>query len=574
MISKYKKITIGIIVLLIFGIIMLMLLDVRRKAYLTFSEESGYYNEPFELRILGGGSNRIYYTLDGSEPTTQDYLYDAKNPILLNDATGNENIYSARTDVSAGFLSDLIDEYSRSNPQYTVPDHNVDKCNIVRASAFDKEGNCIDSTVGIYFIGFQDKLGYEKMYTASIVTDPDNLFGYKTGIYTLGAVFDNYMETEWNQTNNWIHQCWWWWTSNYHEIGIEWEREASVAIFDEDRKLILSEDCGIRIQGGGSRGKLPKSIGCYARKTYGGSREFQTDLFSEKIYPHKFVFFSGGDDNVFKLKDYMANVLGQDLSFSTMDFIPCIVFLDGEYWGVYHIIENYNSDYISDHYNVDRDNVIMVKGGTLVEGNETDMVLFSEMQDFILNNDMSVEENYIKACNLIDIDSFIDYYAASIYIGRRGDWPKGNWAVWRTKDKDGSDYGDCRWRWMLFDVNSGSMDQMEMDAFSNVIEKDTVFSSIYQNEEFRIKFINRLLYIGSEVYSQEKCDIFLDTYAQKMKDPISVSNRRFYNDTKNEEFDQNVQAIRTFFSNRKDMIWNFIVNNAGEEWLNQNGIQK
>lgn len=560
-----------------------MFTDSQKDIHIEFSEGSGYYDEAVTLEIRGGGENRIYYTLDGSEPGMDGNLYEPGEPIVLEDATGDKNVYSARTDTSTAFLGDLVEKYSSGaeDPGYTVPDHKVDKCHVVRASVFDDGGYCLDTITGVYFVGFQNKSGYDNIYTASIVTDPDNLFDYETGIYVTGSTFENAKEEIFGpdgEGNDSVleNRSWYWWTSNYSNRGGDWEKEAEVTIFDEEKKLVLSENCGIRIQGGGSRGMLPKSIGCYAREEYGGSYKFQTALFEENIYPHKFVFFSGGDDNIFKLKDYLANTMERDLAFSTMDFIPCAVFLDGEYWGIYYITENYNRDYISDHYQVEEDNVIMVKNGELAEGKGKESKLFEGTVAYIAGHDMTLEENYEQACRLIDIDSYIDYYAAQTYIARVGDWPGGNYAAWRTRKNEGTEYGDCRWRWMLFDVNSGalSLDMVEADIFVSIPQSDVVFQSLYRNEEFRVQFAKRLLYIGREIYSEEKCLAFLEDYSRRMREPVAAGSLRFYNDGKREEFDRNVEDIGLFLEKRYDAIWDSLVRNMGEEWLEQNGIRK
>ncbi|MDE7283444.1 MAG: CotH kinase family protein [Lachnospiraceae bacterium] len=571
--SINKKFTLIISIMIFVLIIIFMIIDFNNEIHIQFSKESGFYDKEIELKILGGGENRIYYTLDGGIPTTNDYLYDGKEPIRLTDATYNENVYSARTDISTFFYKEWVDKYPYGGIGYTIPDYYVDKCNVVRASVFDKDGNILGSISGVYFIGFSQKEGYGDIYIASIMTAPDNLFGYDYGIYVTGKGYDDKKEMV---AEGLEEDLWWRCGSNYTGSGIEWEREADIKIFNKERERIFSENCGIRIQGGGSRRLLPKSIGCYARETYGGSDEFHTDIFQENQYPHKFVFFSGGDDNVFKLKDYIVNSMEQELSFSTMAFIPCALFLNGEYWGVYYITENYNSDYISDHFNVEKNNVIMIKSGELHEGSGEDFEFYNQMIEFITNNDMSVGENYEKACEIIDIDSYIDYYAAQIYIARSGDWPRGNIAAWRTRKKEGSDYGDCKWRWMLYDVNSRSLsvDLIYDDTLSYALENDEVFCALYENDEFRVKFAEKILYIGSEIFSQEKCESFLDAYTEQMKSPMEVSNLRFYNSKMSNGFDGNVEDIRTFFENRYDAVWDLLVNNIGKVWLEKNGIQK
>lgn len=544
---------------------------------LYFSKDPGYYDSAFYLSILGGGKNTIHFTLDGREPTVNDPIFDRKNPIYIEDATSHTNVYSSRTDTSTGFLTDLIDQYSGAAPNYAVPDYHVDKCTLIHASAFDSNGNCLDSITGTYFVGFREQSTYQDIYTFSIVTAPENLFDDVTGIYVTGDTFRHFLKNDLGKEDVWSTPYWWWWSANYSNRGIDWEREAYIALFDNHQNTVLSQKCGIRIKGGGSRGQLPKSISCYAREIYEGSNCFNANIFQTDIFPHKLVLFAGGDDNRFKLKDYLANVMEQDLQFATMDFIPSAMFLDGEYWGMYYITEDYNSEYIHDHYQVSKNNVIMIKNNALAEGTDVDDYQeYKEMRDFINENDMSDTANYNHACDLIDIDSYIDYYAAQIYIARCNDWPGSNFALWRTRANDGSRYGDGKWRWMLFDVNSGglSIDCLSNDSLSYVLVSDDTFSSLYQNEEFRRKFAERLLYIGRETFKPQKCNMFIDQYTQTLKEPIAASNMRFYMDEKSEEFDQNTADMKMFFAERYDVVWDFLVENMGEEWLSENGIQK
>lgn len=324
----------------------------------------------------------------------------------------------------------------------------MDKCTVIRASLFDSAGNCLDSIIGDYFVGFQKKDAYHDVYTVSIITSPQNLFDLDSGIYITG----NTNRRFWEENSHHEVGVWWSWNANYINRGIEWEREAYITIFDNHQSAVLSQKCGIRIKGNATRALLPKSIGCYARETYNGSRDFHTDIFHADIFPHKLVLFSGGNDNTFKLKDYLINTMEQELQFSTMDFIPCTLFLDGEYWGFYYITEDYNTDYIHDHYQVDPNNIIMIKNNLLDWGNDDDYKKYKEMLAFITRNDMSDSSSYNQACSLIDIESYIDYYAAQIYIARCADWPGSNFALWRTRENDGSKYGDTKWRWMLFDI--------------------------------------------------------------------------------------------------------------------------
>lgn len=514
--------------------------------HISFSRESGYYEDAFALEITGGWDerNKIYYTLDGSEPTQEDYFYDKAAPLLIGNATYCENRYADRLDVG---IADLV-----SGTPYAAPDYNIDKCSVVRASVFDEEGNCLDSISGVYFVGFQNKNGYDGIYTASIVTDPENLFDPETGIYVEGTGE----------------------TANYKQRGKDWEREAFITIYDDRQRQILAQNCGIRIKGGTSRRLAQKSIRCYARDEYCGDSKFQAELFHKGQLPHRIVFYAGGNDFFVKVKDPMVHELAESLHFATMRFIPCAMFLNGEYWGVYYLTEEYDDAYISDHYDVKQDNVVLIKSGQLKEGEDSDFDGYLNMKRFIAEQDMSLPENYETACRMVDMDSFIDYYATQIYIQRHEDWPSSNYALWRTKENEGSEFGDGRWRWMLYDVNSGGMGSIEYDTLKDVLYDDEMFSSLYQNEEFRCRFAERILYIGKEILSAENCGQFLKNYGETMKVPMTENNRRFYPAVREEDFDSYLEWLTTFFDNRYDAVWDILAEDMGEEWLYQNGINK
>ena len=44
----------------------------------------------------------------------------------------------------------------------------------------------------------------------------------------------------------------------------------------------------------------------------------------------------------------------------------CLVFLDGEFWGIYQITEKVNDDYLSSHYGINKKDAVIIKNGTYV----------------------------------------------------------------------------------------------------------------------------------------------------------------------------------------------------------------
>lgn len=359
---------------------------------LVFSEESGFYQEPFELELYAPEGTVIYYTLDGSEPDKNAIRYI--EPIHISDATDNDNVYSLRNDVSAGFLEEEIAEYCKASSNYIIPDYNIDKCTVVRAVFLDVDGNYSEIKTKSYFVGYEDKMGYDGVNIISIVTDPDNLFDYDSGIYILGQTYAEVADdSDMKQNYHWMF-----WKANYCQRGLEWERSADIQLFNTEKELLFEQECGIRIQGGASRGYLPRSINIYAREQYGGDDRLYIDLFHTGYIPDTITLFAGGNDTSSKFRDRLMAGLVKERNFSKMNYEPCVMFLDGEYWGVYWLTEKYDDVFLEYYYGVEKDNVVMIKADVLEEGEEEDEELYREMMWYMTSADLSVYENYEYAC--------------------------------------------------------------------------------------------------------------------------------------------------------------------------------
>ena len=488
--------------------------DVGRDSnHIIFSKESGFYEEKFYLSIWAP-SDEIYYTLDGSEPGKESYKYET--PILIDDASQNENTNSMRTDFSAYFLED--------DSRYQVPEYLIDKCTVLKVAYYDGHGERSKTEERTYFVSYEEKSGYEDMNIVSITSQPEGLFDSEKGIYVLGDTFSEYAkDTDYEQEAEWT------WEANYKNSGREWERSAHIEVFDSNKQLVVSQNIGLRIQGGVSRAYYPKSLNLYARDEY-GSNQMKYDFFGTGYFPQRVTLSSGGNDYYGKIRDRIGAELTSDYNFCTMHYVPYVVFLNGEYWGFYYLTEKYDEHYIEHYYNVDKDNVVMIKQYDLEAGMPEDYILYEEMRSFIEKTDMSNDDNYQKACEIIDMESFIDYYAAEIYMARNGDWPEANYALWRSREISQKKYEDGKWRWMLFDVNTSALhsDLVEHDTLAYVVEECRLFRSLAKNAQFRTQFADKLREMRDVVFPLERAEVKLNEYELLMSGPMENHMKRFF----------------------------------------------
>lgn len=529
--------------LLICGGLCLLLLRGNDYTELTFSRESGFYEEPFTLELNAPVGTQIYYTLDGSEPDENAILYT--EPVMIEDATDHENVLCMRTDVVwNGFAEDNEPDYDNYDPKYTVPEYQVDKCTIVRAAYKDADGNFSRTRSASYFVGYEEKKEYNGVNIISVVTDPDNLFDYEKGIY----VFPYGLRA----LGNWTME------------GIEWERGAAVQLFKPEKNIFLDQDCGIRIQGGMSRGRLPKSFNLYAREQYSGTGRFYADLFGTDYMAEVVTLFAGGEDVMSKCRDMLVSGLTEGRNFAVMHYEPCAMFLNGEYWGFYWLTEKYDDIYFDHYYGVDDDNVVMIKATELAEGTEEDYRLYTGMIDYMSNTDFSIEENYNSACELIDMQSCIDYYAVEIYIGHNSDWPDYNEGLWRARRPGEGEYEDGRWRWILYDVNSAlSPGGSAYDTLSHAGKFSAMFRNLCRNETFKRQFVITLMDLSNTIFSKENVDPVIAECIQEMDKPMSVHLKRFFSFDDNSRYLQEIAHIQRFFDERKPYVEQYVKEDLG-----------
>ena len=409
------------------------------------------------------------------------------------------------------------------------------------------------------------------MNIISVTTDPKNLFDYESGIYVNGERFDSYREDgiPEDELGEWAH-----WNANYRQRGKNWEKESNIHVFDADGSLVLSQNVGVRIQGGVSRGYYPKSLNIFARDEYGDNR-LNYDFWGTGYIPKRVTLTCGGNDYYTKIRDRLGCELSEGTNIATMHYEPYVLFLNGEYWGLFYLTEKYDAQYIEYYYGVDRgendENIIVIKNGEIEVGIEEDEHdLYDTMVDFIEDNDMSIEENYRKACELIDMDSFIDYFAIESYIARIGDWPKSNYALWRSRNISDQPYEDGKWRWMLFDVNSKSMKSgyYYFDYIEENRKDSKMFDSLCENDDFKHRFSARIIELTNTIFEKELVDQKITEYVQLMDKPMEKHFRRFFG-TSNDLFHSGIEEIRFFFNERAPYIAEMIEYHFGEEYLGE-----
>jgi hypothetical protein len=438
-----------------------------------FSLESGFYDSTQTLVLTQKNGGAIYYTTDGSIPTKSSIRYT--QPITISETT----VVRARAYEKDKLLSNIKNRTFFIDENITLP--------VVSIAINDKY--LYDDKIGIYVVGTDDN-GIEYQI-------PPN-------------------STDWHSANF------------FHK----WTRPAYIEYF-KGKKSQFSENIGLRIAGAGSRLRPQKSFAIFAKDKY-GSKSIKYKLFPDKPYIKKvksFTLRNSGSDRVLLMRDALTHVMIKDnMDIDYQSYHPVIVFLNGNYWGIYNIREKLNEDYIEANHNINKKEIDMIGSREeLLNGSDKD---YKNIINFVKNHDMSNDSNYNHIISQIDLKEYLNYYITEIFVGNL-DWPIQNIRYWK-KSNGG------KWRWMLSDTDSGYGSEkpftdntffqvLDPNAFENgyigtTAESTLLFRKLMENSTFKNQFISRFTTHLNLTFQQSR----INSIIQSLKAPLIPEVERHF----------------------------------------------
>ena len=296
--------------------------------------------------------------------------------------------------------------------------------------------------------------------------------------------------------------------SNSEEKGSFWERPVSVELFGYENTNAYQIDAGVRLQGNASRWpNRPKhNLRLAFRSEYGASR-LEFPLFgNDTISSFNSIVLRGGNGDswinptVQHRGSYIRDQWHRDAQ-TAMGHETSLqgyahLYINGLYWGLYHLFERVDADFMSEHYGGSPDDYDVIKdirntGGRVeaVSGNtEAWLELVSRA-----SQDLSDETNYAAVLQYIDEENLIDYMLINFYSGNR-DWDRSNWRAGRLRDE--GRFVFFAWDSERTDLNTtatvadGSVSRNVLST-NNLSYPTFIHQQLTANPEYRLRFADR-----------------------------------------------------------------------------------
>lgn len=509
-------------------IILFVLLAVGKASGQTASifPQGGVYESPVVVDISADNGHTARYTLNGSVPTASSPAFGS--PIKLSEKHfSHSNIYKLRN---------CPEERWRAC-------EDIDRIVVVRAVLFNDAGvRCSDVKTEAYVINslMDRKI---KLPVVSLCVDSADLFDYDSGIFVPGRHF---------VASDIDH------SGNYSQKGQAWERKANFS-YIENGKTVVNQDCGVRIHGNRTRSFMQKGFALYARKEYG-----------KKTFNHS--FFGSDDPDSYKrlvlrpwmaswsgagVEDWLSQQLAKPLYCDKLVTRPVVLFLNGEYWGIYFLEEKADEHYIEERYGIDKEDVdIILNWGDEVENGNG--AAWHALYQWLETADLSRDEDYEYLAAQIDVDALLDYMLLQLFI-LNVDWPSNNARQWSANGSP--------WRWIFFDGDAGFSVWREQSVLFDLITCDDesqhypasphstlLFRRLLANESFRKASIDRLSKLVYHHWGCEHSEPLVDDIADQLGDEVKWQSERFGSPESKADWRARMRHIRRFLRNRTDWI--------------------
>ena len=318
------------------------------------------------------------------------------------------------------------------------------------------------------------------------------------------------------------------------------EIRGNFTLFDNGNSI--TEDCGVKLYGHTALQLPKKNLKVNFRGKYGA------DVLAYPVYGEdgpeiydSLCLRAGQDNPQAIIREELFTSLAADMSDHVLvqKTRYCIVYVNGEYYGIYAMKEAYNETYYAQNKGVSEESVTIVQPPVSYRSE------YYSLLSFAASKDMTDPANYEYLCQQIDMDSLIDWMIIQGYSAN-GDVEQ-NMRYFRSTENGN------RWQYALYDLDWAFYEHV---PFSNMFSESVwqykmLTRNIIKNPTFRQRFLERCQEVLETTLSTENVLKRIDELEAILDPEVKRDRARWgYNYNGWKGF---VQALRNFITNQNYM---------------------
>ena len=279
----------------------------------------------------------------------------------------------------------------------------------------------------------------------------------------------------------------------YYNKRKYYEIPANISYFEDGSSFNI--DCGLKMKGWTSLENPKKSMGVSFRGCYGDDM-LDYDIFGSDVTEFSSLSIRAGQDYPLAI---IRNELFQELCLEMGDNVPtqnskyCILYLNGSYYGIYCLKEDFSKQYYASHKGVNKSDVTMLKSPVALSS-----AVYQEVFQFCRDNDMSLDENYDHICSVLDIDNVVDWFLIEGYTANSD--VNGNMRYFKLNDGG-------KWQIAFYDLDWTF--NYASNCFTNItdsnreVQVSQLINRLLTNARFREQLLSRYSELVSTTLSNE-----------------------------------------------------------------------
>ncbi|MFN3917102.1 MAG: CotH kinase family protein [Flavobacteriales bacterium] len=364
--------------------------------------------------------------------------------------------------------------------------------------------------------------------------------------------------------------------------GTQIEPVGSLEYFGSDGAFIDEAVGDFNKHGNDSWAYPQRGIDFIARDQYGYSDFINHKIFAtkkRKKFKRLIIKAAASDNYPFEnggahLRDAYVQTLSQlgNLKLDERSSTFCVLYMNGQYWGVYDVREKVDDHDFTEYYNdqprkykgsPEYIQFLKTWGGTWVEYGEAQALTdWNNLRAFINANNMGNPANFAIVDAQFNWESLIDYFVLNSYIVSK-DWLNWNTGWWRGLNPDGD---KKKWRYILWDMDacfghyvnftgipdsSPNADPCNAENLPNPGGQghtEILNKLINENDDVRQYYVTRYADLGNTLFSCDYMLQILDSMVAVIQPEMPQHIARWGGAVAT--WESNVQAIRNFINAR------------------------